>query len=38
MSAYQFDPLTWPRWSQMWALAITIYIDCNGSIPAELAA
>ena len=29
MSWHQFDPLAWPRWAQMWALAIAIYTGCK---------
>ena len=29
MRAYRFDPLTWPPWAQMWALAMTIYVGCK---------
>jgi hypothetical protein len=29
MSWHEFDPLEWPRWAQMWTLAIAIYIGCK---------
>ena len=29
MSGYQFAPLEWPRWAQMWTLALAIYIGCK---------
>jgi Membrane bound O-acyl transferase family len=29
MSTYQFVPFEWPRWAQMWALALAIYSGCK---------
>lgn len=29
MSSYQFSPFEWPRWAQMWTLALAIYIGCK---------
>ena len=29
MSGNQFAPFEWPRWAQMWTLAISIYIGCK---------
>lgn len=29
MSRYQVVPLEWPRWAQMWTLALAVYIGCK---------
>jgi hypothetical protein len=29
MSSYEFVPVAWPRWMQMWTLALAIYIGCK---------
>ena len=29
MSSYQFAPFEWPRWAEMWTLAIAIYVGCK---------
>jgi hypothetical protein len=29
MSSYQFAPFEWPRWAQMWTLAMSIYVGCK---------
>lgn len=29
MSWHEFDPLEWPRWAQMWTLAIAVYMGCK---------
>jgi membrane bound O-acyltransferase family protein len=29
MNSYRFAPLEWPRWAQMWTLALAIYFGCK---------